>query len=320
MSNTLWENYSDQSDVDSNEDDSCQNSYIAEATRLLFLRKYKSTNLPEEALIKIFEESNYNDIKIQENLHKQFEEESKSYLVIKNPFLTQKKEEKPYKKNYKSNYYALSYHNKSNKNFNSSKNFYKPQKHSYYNSGIKKKYEDKYFYTQEVELNGKDEEFSTQKEIISKEYATIDNNVAENCSKEEDNEKKLESNPSIKSENETSETMTNNGSEENDFCFSSNKSTNSTNGTGTLTYYSNTSTLNTNFTEEYFSSPTICSNFVPKPFFYDNTSYNNFSGSFLPGIYYTNNNQSNSKYEQEKCWERVAMYYDCFKKENNFSK
>lgn len=335
MSKPLWEDYSDQSDAESPEDELGGNTLMKEATKEIFLRKYKNTDLPEETLFKVFEDCNYNDLKIQDNLRELLNKETKSYVIVDNPFKSSKNEERKYKKNYyygnKSYYYGSSYNDynyydsydsygnyyKQSKNYSSSK-FYKPRK-SYYS---RKRYEPKNFYTQEVELEEENNSFNQEKETIEPNWKTENSylNQPEKVSKEfaineieRMSENKFDMNGSKKSENETLETITNNCSEENERMTigSAENSTFSAKEEKTQ----NSLQMNDVLTEEYFSSSKICSNFIPKKIIYEPnniSSYNVYSSYLFPGKYA---DQNQKKESQEKCWERVALYYDCFKKQ-----
>lgn len=79
---SAWNEYSDNSD---NEQENIE-PIISEAVKLLFLRKYSSTNFAEEELIKLFQECNYKDNKIQAKINEKLQSTRVPYVIINAPF------------------------------------------------------------------------------------------------------------------------------------------------------------------------------------------------------------------------------------------
>lgn len=175
MSIAAWNEYSDQSDIENEEINQSPNqSLITEATRLLFLRKYSQTNLPEDILIKIFEENNYNDTNIMQEIEKKLGQSEKYYTIIEKPNLKSIRKNNSsssynYMNNKKGYYYSNSYNNNySNNNNNGNNKYYKAfhkkkARNSFYKSGHDKKQDLKEL----VDTQPKDESYSKKSTGIS---------------------------------------------------------------------------------------------------------------------------------------------------------
>lgn len=131
MSIAAWNEYSDQSDFENEEKSQSPNqSLITEATRLIFLRKYSQTNLPEDILINIFEENGYDDTSILQEIEKKINQKEKYYTIVEKPTLKSIRKNNcsssyNYMNNKKCYYYSNSYnYNYSNNNSGNNK-YYK---------------------------------------------------------------------------------------------------------------------------------------------------------------------------------------------------
>lgn len=165
MSTKLWENYSDDSESENSEEYLGDNSMINEATMNLFLRKYKSTNLPDSQLKQIFEECHFTDSEIQSNLSTLLNKQNNSYVVVDTPYDYSDDEDTNEINSIKKENYGSYSFGKYNKRYNYSKTNktygkkkYSKSKRDFYYYNNKKKYSQKnnYYTTEEVTLELKE--------------------------------------------------------------------------------------------------------------------------------------------------------------------
>lgn len=284
MSISLWENYSDDSENEEQNNHGRDNKIINEATKLLFLRKYKNSEISDLKLEQIFEECDYQDHLIQQSISKFFQQESRNYLTLDDVIKKAK--------NGKNNYYGINSKFHKEHKFNHSK--YKA-KNKYFSH--KKKYKNNQkFFTQEISLNDEyyDKNDDKNEEDID-DYNPKEDALNEIMSKQknkEENESKKSENETLESNNEISEDI-------------ENKSNNSRSN------------------ENYFTVFQSSSNYIPKTLLYGDFDYiHGYTPKLFPGIF-NQHNQDNpihintNKDEHKISWNGIALYYNC---KNYFSK
>lgn len=318
MSITLWENYSDEIEGESPLENVKEDSTLGEATMQIFLRKYKGTGLSEEKLKNIFKECHFNDEEIQKHLKERLNTDSKSYVVVDNPFNGQKVEEFGKKnsfyerKNYSSSSASYERYQNRRKNYGRRGGYYKSKGDYRSYNERKTYYQNKFCYAQEIEFSQENSSNKMEKDSENGETESEKNSKESDAlSKNTDNENETVVGKNTSStENNSFENVKPSGQEESLKIRQKNENEGKEDKeekeeqsrTYEVPYFDYYYRTPLNLESSSFFASSIGTNYVLKSVLF------NKEGN-LYGNYFMDSNMTRRE-KQKSCWERVAMYYE----------